>query len=337
MAPASMQAGSMGWRDVFGYATSMGGVVEVHAAARAGGVTARAIRDRANREGWWRPFHDVLGLPGRTVDARAWAIAATLHAAGRTGDAGRDLAALTRGSALAVLGAQRHHPTRVAVALPAWRAIRPHPRLEVVRSRLIGPADVRVHAGVPILSGAALLRDLAAVRPLDDLRAIAIDLLQAGHLDLGSVRADLAATPTYPGRSRVRQVLRDLTEVGRTDSPFEWQVRARLTAEGVHLDRGQVPLPNGSGIHLDLGILAIRFGIELDSFGYHASRQALDRDAARANAVAMLGDDWRVLHVTWAMFEHRWSQLVAQIRAVIAAQAQRHLGTAWPAPSDLRR
>jgi very-short-patch-repair endonuclease len=327
----------MGWPDVFSYATAVGGIVDVHAASRAGRVTPRAIRDRARREGWWRPFRDVVALPGRTVDGHAWAVAATLHAAGRTGEPSRDLAALTRGSALAVLGVQRHHPTRVAVVIPAGRAIRPHPRLAVIRSRLICPADVRVHAGVPILSGAALLRDLAAVRGLADVRSTAIDLVHAGHLDLGAVRTDLAATPTFPGRSRVRQVVRDLAEAGRTDSPLEWRVRHRLARAGIHLDRGQVPLPSGPGVHLDLGILAIRFGIEVDSFGHHATRQALDRDATRANAVALLGEDWRILHLTWGMVEHRWDRVVAQVREVIAAQSWRHLGVGWPELSDLRR
>src|SRR5690606_2402391 len=105
-----------------------------------------------------------VAVPGTPRDGRARALAAALHARGRTGDPERDVAAVTRESALAVLGILRTYPTTTTVAVPSARALAPRARLDVVRSAWLRPDDVIEHAGVPAVTGAALVRHLAAVR-----------------------------------------------------------------------------------------------------------------------------------------------------------------------------
>ncbi len=326
----------MGWERVVAASMAAGGPVHVRTVAALAGMQPRSVVRRSERDGWWRPFPSVIALPGTPTDGGAWARAAVLHATGQRGDPATDLAALTRSSALAMLGIQRSFPTRVEVAVPAARMVRPRDRLVVVRSRLLTPQDVASPDGVPVLVGLALLRDLAAVRDRDGLRRAAIDLAQIGLVDLQALPALLAAHPNFPGRPTLRRIAADLLGAGRTDSPFELEIRERLAGEGIELDRGQVPLPGPRPIHLDLGILAIRFGIELHGFGYHARRRDLDRDAARANAIAMLDDDWRVLHATWSVLTDGWGAFVHQVRSAIAAQSRRHLDVAWPPSSSLR-
>jgi len=327
----------MAWSELIAMSVAAGGPIDVRRAAPACGLTARAVRDRARREAWWRPFRHIVAAPGTAIDGTAWAGAAALHARGHSGDPARDVAAITRNSALAVLGIQRSYPTRAEVTIRSERVLAPHPRLLVVRSSLLTPADVRqVDGGPAVVVGPALLRDLAAVRDRAGLRRAAIDLAHAGYVDLDSLPAFLAAHPTFPGRPVLRQVAADLLGAGRTDSPFELEVRERLADDGIPLDRGQVPLPGPERLHLDLGILAIRFGIELHGFGYHADRQDLDRDAARANAVALLDDGWKVLHATWSVLSEGWDAFSAQVRQAITSQAQRHLGASWPTAAHLR-
>ena len=327
----------MAWKRVVAASMAAGGPVDVRSVAADAGLTVRSVVRRAEREGWSRPFPGVVAAPGSRMDGRAWAKAATLHATGRRGESERDLAAATRGSALALLGITRSFPTRVEVTVRADRSVRPRPRLDVVRTRLITPADVGERDGVPVVVGPALLRDLAAVRSREALRRTTIDLAKAGLVELDELPDFLAAHPTFPGRPRLRQVAADLLGAGRTDSPFELEVRERLAGEGIGLDRGQVPLPGSWGIHLDLGILAIRFGIELNSLGFHGHRVDLDRDAARANVIASLDEDWRVLHATWTVLHEGWGRFVEQVREVIAAQSHKHLGVSWPTPTHLRR
>ena len=327
----------MGWEHVVAASVAAGGPIDVRAVAATCGVTPRAILRRATREGWERPFPYVVAVAGTRMDGRAWACAAVLHATGGTGDPARDLAAITRGSALALLGVTRSYPTRSEVVIPAHRVLTPHPRLTVVRSRRLRTEDVAEQDGVPVVVGPALLGDLAAVRDQVGLRRAAIDLAHAGVVDLDALPAFLAAHPPFPGKPRLRQVAADLLGAGRTDSPFEYEVRTRLADEGIPLDRGQVPLPGPQRLHLDLGILAIRFGIELHGFGFHAHRRDLERDTARANAVALLGDGWKVLHATWSVLGDGWGRFVDDVRQAITSQAQRHLGVAWPTAAHLRR
>ena len=90
-------------------------------------------------------------------------------------------------------------------------------------------------------------------------------------------------------------------------------------------------------MHLDLGIEAIRFGIEADSMAFHSDAAGLQNDADRANLLAQVSDDWRVVHLTWAAMRDRWDETVEVVREVIAAQSQRFLGVPWPRPEDLRR
>ncbi len=327
----------MSWAQLIAMSVAAGGPIDVRRAAPACGLTPRAVRDRARREGWWRPFRDIVAGPGAAQDGAAWARAAALHGQGRRGDPATDIAAVTRDTALAVMDVQRSFPTRVQLAIHADRALAPHPRLAVVRSALLTPEDVRGVNGIATVAGPALLRDLAAVRDRDALRRAAIDLAHAGHVDLDQLPTFLTAHPTFPGRGILRQVAADLLGAGRTDSPFEFEVRQRLASDGIQLDRGQVPLPGPHRRHLDLGIVVIRFGIELHGFGFHAQRRDLERDAARANAVALLDDGWTVLHATWSVLSEGWQAFVAQVRQAITTQSQRYLGTDWPAATHLRR
>jgi hypothetical protein len=320
-----------------------GGIATVAEVAAAAAGTARAVRRQAARQGWWRPFPQVVGLPRTHPSTRDWIRAAALHAAGRTGDPARDLVAVTRLSALYLMGVVESAPTRVDLVVPAWRDVRPHPRLSVTRSSHVSPAEVAVHRRVPIVKPPALLRDLAAIRDLDPLRSDTIELMRRGDLHLEELSEMLRRSSRFPGRTRLRRVVEELRSSGRVDSALEYEARRRFSEVGIRFDRGQVRVPAPAGaserwtLHLDLGIASLCFGIEVDSVGFHSSSDAVRRDAERANRLALLDDDWRVLHLTWWDLRERWSEFVAMTRAVITAQAQRHLGLSWPAAQHLAR
>jgi len=320
---------------------SRGGIATVAEVAAAAGRSTRAVRRHADQHGWWHPFPDVLGLPRTHASNRDWIHAAVLHATGRTGDPDRDLVAVTRLSALHLSGVVDATPTRVDLVVPAWRYVRPHPRLTVTRSSHVSSAEVMVHRQIPIVRPPALLRDLAAIRSADRLRSDTIELVRRGALRLDELTMMLSRSSSFPGRARLRQVAAELQSSGRVDSALEYEARRRFSRAGIRFDRGQVrvpvpALPSGDqALHLDLGIASLRFGIEVDSVAFHSSSDAVRRDAERANRLALLCDDWRVLHLTWWDLRERWPEFVAMTRAVIAAQAQRHLGIAWPTAQHL--
>ncbi len=338
-------------RSLAAVAAETGGIVRIDHLAAASGVSSRAVIDRITREGWWRPFPGVVALPGVPRDAAGWAAAAALHVVGRRGGTTERLAAVTGLSALALLGVVPSAPTRVEIVVPAARRIAVHRRLNVTRSAWFQPADIARVGGIPMTRGPALLRDLAGRRTTDRLRDDLIELRRRRLVDLADIEAMLARCPRFPGVVALRQVTGELAAAGRTDSTFEYRARRRFAQAGIEFDRGQVAVPlvrigagrapgrqrSGSALHLDLGIEAIRFGIEADSMAYHSDAAGLQNDADRANLLAQVPDDWRVVHLTWSAMLHRWDATVEVVREVIAAQSQRFLGVPWPRPEDLCR
>ena len=319
-----------------------GGLATVPDLVRATRLTSRTIRWNATHMGCWQPFPSVLGLPRPTPSSRDWLLAAVLYAAGSSDVARRRLVAVTRVSALHVLGLSRSAPSQVQLVVPRERNVRTHPRLAVTRSALLRPAEVTATTGVPVLRGAPLLRELAAVRDLSRLRADTIELVHRRWCSLDELRELVARDRGFRGRRHLARIATELGSAGRTDSVLEFEARRRFAAVGIHFDRGQVVVPAAStgtwapSIHLDLGIAAIRFGIEVDSMAFHSSPADLRRDASRANRVAAQSDDWRVLHLTWADLHGGWPAFVALTRQVIRDQARRHLGQDWPRAQDLR-
>lgn len=319
-----------------------GGLATVPDLVRATQLTSRAVRWNATRTGCWQPFPSVLGLPRTSPSSRDWLHAAVLYAAGGNGVASQGLVAVTRVSALHLLGVSRSAPTRVQLVVPRERTVRAHPRLAVTRSALLRPEEVTATSGVPVLRGAPLLRELATVRDSSRLRADAIDLLHRRWCSLDELLELVQRDRGFRGRRHLARIATELASAGRTDSILELEARRRFAGAGIHFDRGQVVVPpaiTGSwagSIHLDLGIAAIRFGIEVDSMAFHSSPEDLRRDAARSNRVAAQTDDWRVLHLTWADLQVGWPAFVALTRQVIRDQARRHLGRDWPRRQDLQ-
>ena len=328
----------MGWRQFFEFASEAHGPVALGAAATASGLSPVHVRRRARNEGWWQPFPDVVAPPGVIVDQRAWMLAAVLHATGRTPDQERGFAVVRGWSALARYGVRPTAPTRVELLIHADRRLASHPRLHVQRTRTHCAADASIRGGVPVLRGAPLLRHLAASVDDGALLSVAIDLVRRRLTRIEELDDLLAQHPRFPGRAALAAVVATLSRAGRTDSPAELEARQRLAADGVELDRGQVPVPTAEGgrLHLDLGIAAIRFGIEVEGFRWHHTSDQLDADAERANAVVGLADGWQVLRLTWNLMQRAWPQFVAQVRSVIATQSRVHLGLDWPRPEHLR-
>lgn len=324
----------MGWRGLLEEGSRAGGVVHLASLARRHAVAPSVAYERARREGWWHPLPGVFGLPGLTPDADAWSRAALSYVGKGRPDT---LAAITRHTALHLHGVARVAPTRTQVVVAAGCGVASTSRVQVIRSRDLERRDIGVVRGIAIGTAPRVVRDLASVIEVDPLRDAVIDLLQRRTTSLRELQRRLGEWPRFPGRGRLRLALQQLADAGRTDAGLEYRVRTGLEAEGVPLDRGQVAVPvaDGATIHLDLGITAIRFGIEVDSMLAHSERRDLLIDVRRSNALARHDDDWRVLRCTWEVLRDGWPRFVEEVRELVAAQARRHLGVPWPRPQDL--
>jgi very-short-patch-repair endonuclease len=336
----------MGLAELFRLSARTGGPIHLATAAAAADVDVRTLRRHAAEQGWWRPYPGVAAPPGtpQTPWTRARAAAvylgaaadpallAVLTARGRT----PATVGITGWTAAHLRGVHAAAPSRVQAVLPHGRRIEVRRHLEVRVSRSLHPEHIAWEHNLPLVTPARMLLDLARSCDVDRLLAMLIDLHHRGEVEPGEVERVLAVT-RIPGRGVLRSALELLDDAGRTDSPFEVQTRRRLVDEHVPLDRGQVEVPTPVGpIHLDLGLQAIRFGIDTDGFGYHSSREQLAADAQRSNALARAEDDWRVLRMTWDDLHARWPRMLAEVREVIAAQSRRHLGLPWPLPHHVR-
>ena len=336
----------MGLADLFDLSGRTGGPIHLATAAAAAGVDLRTLRRHAAQQGWWRPYPGVAAPPGtpQTAWTRARAAAVYLGAAADPAllevlaDRGRAPATvgITGWSAAHLHGVRPAAPTRVQAVVPHGRRVEERRNLHVRVSRSLRPEHIAWKYHVPLVTPARMLLDLAGSCEPDRLLAILIDLRHGGEVELDEVGRLLAVT-RVPGCGVLRAALEVLRDAGRTDSTFELRTRRRLSDEHVPLDRGQVQVPTPIGpIHLDLGVQAIRFGIDTDGFGYHSSREQLAADAQRSNALARAEDDWRVLRMTWEDLHARWPRMLAEIREVITAQSRRHLGLPWPLPHHVR-
>ena len=321
------------WRDFFEYSQQVHGPVHVGVAATLAGVSVAAIRARAGREGWWCPYSDVVAPPATPRSGAYWALAALARARGGNPESPRP-AALTRWSAATAYDVNGRWPTQVEVMVPFGREPCTEARYRPVRSRCFDAAQLRTvgDLAIPVIAPVALVRDLARIASAARVTNLVIDLVQRRHLRLEDLAADLGAHPRYPGRRKVVAALARLQEAGRADSRPELEVRERLLAAGVPLDAGQVAVVcrDGVTIHLDLGIAGIRFAIEFDSMLAHSTRSQLRKDVRRTNQLARLPDDWRVLRMTVEDLDEGWEAFVTLVREVVAEQARRHLGRAWP-------
>lgn len=138
------------------------------------------------------------------------------------------------------------------------------------------------------------LADCLRRLPWDEALTIADSALRHGFSPLRLKM--LAAKARGPGSAQMRRVAREATQ--QAANPFESVARAiGLDVEGLDL-RPQVSIyePELLG-RPDLVDTRLRILVECDSFEWHSSREALERDARRYTRLAVAG--WIVIRLTY--------------------------------------
>jgi hypothetical protein len=153
--------------------------------------------------------------------------------------------------------------------------------------------------GITVAAPARLAFDLAAdLRPLDHLSVVnqllhestvTVEELQAIERRLGH--------PARPGSGTFRRTLESLGGAAPSQSHPEVLLAEALRRRGVPVEQ-QVPVcrPDGRRVHLDLGVAALRWGVELDIHPEHRSVEGHAADAQRRRDLHRVG--WQVEVVT---------------------------------------
>jgi very-short-patch-repair endonuclease len=148
--------------------------------------------------------------------------------------------------------------------------------------------------------------------PFDEALAV-FDSSWRDGLEPGEVRS---AALRLPRRSRDRVLAVACAADPRAANPFESVLRAIVLAVPGLEVRPQVVIEDGRFVaRVDLADERLRIVIEADSFEFHGSRKALDRDCRRYNALVVRG--WLVLRFTWEQVMFEPGLVASTVRALV--------------------
>jgi very-short-patch-repair endonuclease len=210
----------------------------------------------------------------------------------------------------------------------AWWAILPSARWVVEvsaagRHRLRGIEAHRIrldlrdrteHEGIPITTMARTLLDLAEVAPMPRLAKAIENAERMKLFDLAAIQDVLARSPGRHGHKPLSLLLTNYTLAPMTRSELE-------DAFWGFLKEHELPKPDGNA--LAAGIYEVDFLwekhrviAELDSWEYHHTREAFERDRRRDIELSLAG--YTVIRVTARMPGESRERLVAQLRTLLA-------------------
>jgi very-short-patch-repair endonuclease len=190
-----------------------------------------------------------------------------------------------------------------------------HPRrrrggIRFHRSRRIDPPDVRVHQGLPVVSPARALIEIAElVSPR--LLARAFEQSEVHKLvRRPELEETLDRFPGHGGPPLVRQLLASQSPGALTRSEAEQRFLELIRQADLPQPESNVPL---HGYEVDFLWRDLHLVVEIDGFQFHGTRRAFERDRHKDARLAAAG--FIVLRFTW-------TELTQHAYAVVATVAQ---------------
>jgi hypothetical protein len=207
-------------------------------------------------------------------------------------------------------------PFEVTVFVP-----RHHPAPKGVvrhRARNLVDEDRALVDGIPVTSVARTLLDLAWKLRSDQLRRVLDRAEELKLLDLDAIHAVIKRNRGHHGAKRLRYALAIYEPAPYTRSEFERQFVDHLVASGL-------PRPatgwNELGHEFDVYWPDLRFGIELDTWETHGSRDAFERDHDRDLDFAMAGIE--TIRVSDRQFRREPDEIAARVAHLLGRRQAR--------------
>jgi very-short-patch-repair endonuclease len=267
------------------------------------GLGRGAIAHRRKR-GLLRPLHKGVYLWGALTPTPAARARAAVLASGAESLVSHVWALSLWGLRPAVDG-----PVDVTVVGRRARAagIRGH------ESTSLHPADIRLLRRIPVTAPARSLLDCAAELPPRAL-ADAVEQAQIKHLvTKQDIAGAIGRAPRRPGANALRALV---DQPGITRSRAERIVRSLLR-------EARLPQPEFNAIAEGFEVDALwrreRVVLEFDSYAFHATRQAFERD--RRKTAALTRNRYVVLRTTWNELTHQSHALIARTAEALALSA----------------
>jgi very-short-patch-repair endonuclease len=269
-------------------------------------VGRRAVGGRLHRvhRGVYAAGHPVLTRYGRWM--------AAVLAAGPG-------AALSHASAAALWEIRASSAMRTDVSVPraSGRAKRAH--LRIHRTSALKSDEVTTHHGIPVTTPARTLLDLASSLPR---RAVERALDQAEILELFDLRQLTSVIDAHRGERGAGALAAALGDhhagTTVTRSALEEAFLALCAAHALQRPQTNVRV---CGLEVDFLFPAQRLVVEADSWRFHQTRRAFERDRQRDAILARAG--YRTLRFTHRQMAQRPSEVAATIGAHRRAAALR--------------
>lgn len=209
-----------------------------------------------------------------------------------------------------LLGMIRDKPRWPEVTAPTDRRI---PGVVVHRARRTGLQLTHVR-GVPVTSPAQIMVDIAGRLSGEELAAAGHEALVRYNCTPDRVMKALELRPNAPGAEKLRRVLNGEERVSL--SALERRFLLVLRRERLLLPETNI---KASGRFVDCRWPALSLTVELDSYRFHSSRQAWERDRRRERDARRRGDE--LLRYTYGDVFEDQREMLHELRPRLKPQA----------------
>jgi predicted transcriptional regulator of viral defense system len=241
------------------------------------GLTLGEIRQRLRTGALIREYRGVYPVGHRAPSVEARYMAA-VRACG-------ERAVLSGRAAAFVYGLVRAKPPPPEVTSPTQRRV---DGTKTHHCRDLDARDTTTWRGIPITTVPRTLVDLAASLTAEELARACHESGFRHDTTPRQVEEVLARRPNSPGAGKLRRVL--LGDVRVTLSKLERRFLELLSEAGLPLPETNRP---AGGRRVDCRWPDRRVTVELDSYRYHSSRHAWERDRRREREAYARGDEFR--------------------------------------------
>jgi very-short-patch-repair endonuclease len=212
-------------------------------------------------------------------------------------------AVLSHRSAAALWGIAKRPDGDIDVTVVTGQR-RNRPGIRVHRTRTLAPRDRTRQRGIPITTPARTLADLQPVLPTSQFDRT----LEEAQVHRLVSPDDLAAQPTL-----------HQAPTGQHEPSFTRREAERRLLELIRAAELPHPITNANLNGYEVDFLWPEQGliVEVDSYTFHSSRQAFERDRLKDAHLQAAG--YRVLRVTWRQLIHTPEALIARLACAISA------------------
>jgi very-short-patch-repair endonuclease len=271
------------------------------------GLTARAISYRLSIGRLHVIHRGVYALGHKRITVRGRWMAAVLACG--------SAAVLSHRSAAALWGFLGAASPRIDVTTPR-RGGRAVPRIRRHRVRRLPPEDTTKVDGIPVTTVARTLFDLAEALDRSALEQAFEAAERSELLDMRAVALTMERNPGRRAHRALRSLLPSLVAPEPTRSELERLFHRLCRLAGLPLPRVNVLV---EGFEVDAYWPVHRLVVEVDSWRFHRTRAAFERD--RARDAALLVANYRVMRVTYRQLREDPVGVAARVRTLLAAAA----------------